>query len=192
MKHNFWFTASIMSVFLLFPAIYASAAENPGQPISKKHEQKMNLCTGRQQWLNQVIDEYATPPLKDQLKKELATHEKLKNEWRKTAEYKEQKKKWIARRKFFYKAHKQEIDSILQQVQMGTLTKEQAHEQLIALFGKYDSQGDKSVIFRELKQAVEKKDKEAIDQALKKLDQRLKTSNLRLIQKIPTHQKNEN
>jgi hypothetical protein len=147
----------------------------------------------KQKELTNIINQYASSQLKAQLTKDLATHENLKQQLRQTPGFQKKEAQEKAQRKAFYQAHKQEIDSIRQQVKDGKLTKQQAHKQLEALFEKQPGkdgdndkgkeQGERS-IHKELKAAVQKKDQAAINSALEKLDQQLKSSNQKLQQEI--------
>lgn len=154
-------------------------SEHPGHPVKENHKK-----------LEKVIDQNASPSLKKELKKNLAAHEKLMKEWRKTSGFKKHKEQWSVRRKAFYKANKEKIEAIKNQVKTGKLTKQQAHEQIAALFetqhkGKFHG---RHCIYKELKTAVHNKDKAAIQSALEKLDKHLKTSNQELKKKISEEQ----
>ncbi len=147
----------------------------------------------KQKELTNIMNQYASSQLKDQLTKDLATHENLEKQLRQTPGFQKKEQQEKAKRQAFYQAHKQEIDSIHQQVKDGKLTKQQAHKQLEALFGKQlgeDRDNDKGkeqgerTIHKELKAAVQKKDRAAINSALEKLDQQLKSANQKLQQEI--------
>ncbi|WKB34882.1 hypothetical protein QS257_13695 [Terrilactibacillus sp. S3-3] len=92
------------------------------------------------------------------------------------------------RPKSFHQANKEKIDAIRSQVKAGKLTKQQAYEQIAALFAaqhKGNFHG-RYFIFKELKTAVHKNDKAGIQSALKKLDEHLKTSNQQLAKNLST------
>ncbi|MCQ6281298.1 hypothetical protein [Bacillus sp. EB600] len=147
----------------------------------------------KQKELTNIINQYATPQLKNQLTKDIATRVTLMMELRQTPGFQKKKEQEKAQRQAFYKAHKQEIDAIKQQVKDGKLTKHQAHKKLKALFGKLEyknkmnhkgkEQGTRA-IRQELKAAIQKKDNTAINAALEKIDKELQSSNQQLLQKI--------
>jgi hypothetical protein len=161
------------------PAVSVQKADHAGHHVWGKGE--------KQKELTNIINQYATPQLKEQLTKDLATRKSLMKQFRQTPGF--QKKK--EQRQAFYKAHKQEIDAIKQQVKDGKLTKKQAHQKLEALFGKQkgknqfnDKRKGMHVTYRELKAAIQKNDKTAINAALEKMHQQLQSSNQQLQKKI--------
>ena len=150
----------------------------------------------KQKELTNIINQYATPQLKDQLTKDIATRETLMKQLRQTPGFQKKKEQEKAQRQAFYKAHKQEIDAIKQQVKDGKLTKQQAHQKLAALFGKQEDKNQTNhkgkeqgmrAIHQELKEAIQKNDKTAINAALEKFDKELQSSNQQLLQKINAH-----
>ncbi|WP_242220421.1 hypothetical protein [Bacillus cereus group sp. BfR-BA-01380] len=158
-----------------------------------KHHHKSN----HEKDLTNIINQYASSDLKNKLTQDLATHKNLEGQLHKTAGFQKQKAQEKAQRQAFYEAHKQEIDAIQQQVKDGKLTKQQAHKQLEAVFGKHEGkdrdhdkgkeQGKRN-IQQELKAAVQKKGKAAIQAALEKFDQQLQHSNQKLQQEINANQ----
>jgi hypothetical protein len=136
------------------------------------------------------IEQYASPQVKDQLKKDLTQRETLMKQLRQTPAFQKKMEQKKAERQAFYKAHKQEIASIKQQVKDGKLTKQQAHKKLASLFGKKDGKdhekdkGKDKGLFKGLKTALQKKDSAAINSILEKFDQQLEKSNQQLQQKI--------
>jgi hypothetical protein len=147
----------------------------------------------KQKELTNIINQYATASLKDQLTKDLANRDSLMKQLKQTSGFQKQETQEKAQRQAAYQAHKKEIDDIEQQVKDGKLTKQQAHQKLDAIFGKIegkDQENDKGkeqgtrAIYQELDTAVQKKDKAAVNTALQKIDQDLKTSNQQLQQKI--------
>lgn len=177
--------------YLVIPCLAASiffmpSAVNAAQcpPNAPGHHENAHFKADQQKWLMQIIDEYASPELNIQLKKDLATREQLMNEWRKTPAYQKHKAQCKKKREAFYQANKQKIDNIWKQFEAGKLSKQQAYEQLAALHGK--QKGAHSV-FKQLKSAVLSKDRAAIQAALEKLDLQVKESNKRLLLKISDH-----
>jgi hypothetical protein len=146
----------------------------------------------KQKELMNIINQYASPQLKAKLTKDLATRESLMKQLRQTPGFQKKEDQEKTQRQAFYKAHKQEIDAIKQQVKDGKLTKQQAHKQLEAIFGKKQQKNEDNDkrkeqgkrIYQELKTAIQKKDKAAINSALEKIDQKLESSNQQLQQKI--------
>lgn len=174
---SLFFIAPCLAASILIPSA-AHAAEYP-PPVP--HGNAAHLKSDRQKWLNQVIDEYASPDLKTRLKKDLAVHEQLLNEWKKTPAYQKQKNECQKKRKSFDQADKQKIESIQKRFEEGKISKKQAQKELAALHGK---QAGRHGVLRELKSAVQNKDRTAVQAALEKLDQKLKGSNQRLQRKI--------
>jgi hypothetical protein len=145
----------------------------------------------KQKELVNIINQYASPQLKAQLTKDLATRESLMKQLRHTPGFQKKEDK----EKAVYQTHKKEIDAIKQQVKDGKLTKQQAQKKLEAIFGKEHGKGedwdhvkekaqDKGGIYKELKAAIQKKNRAAINSALEKFDQKLEKSNQQLQQKI--------
>jgi hypothetical protein len=194
--------APIIAASLLAPAVGTAivkpTANTSSQSTSaQKEDHKGTHHKGEkgegQKGLTNIINQYATPQLKDQLTKDLATRESLMKQLRQTPGFQKKEGQEKAQRQAFYQAHKQEIYSIKQQLKDGKITKQQAHQQLQALFGKEHGkeQGKdkgkeqgKSGVYQELKAAIQKKDTAAINSALQKLDQQLQSSNQQLQQKI--------
>jgi hypothetical protein len=154
----------------------------------KGTHQKWGKREKKKELLN-IINQYASPQLKAQLTKDLATRESLMKQLRQTPGFQKNEEQGQA----VYQAHKQEIDTIKQQVKDGKLTKQQAQKQLETIFGKEQGkvqdndkgkERDKGGIYQELKAAVQKKDQAAINSALEKFDQKLESSNQELQQKI--------
>ncbi|WP_416825433.1 hypothetical protein [Ectobacillus polymachus] len=175
----------ILAASILLPAAgEATVNQNTSTNASQQqHHEKGD----KQQKLTNIINQYASPELKDQLTKDLATQKSLVQQLRQTPGFQKKVEQKKAQQKAFYQAHKQEIDSIHSQVKEGKLTKQQAHQQLQALSGQNngekDKLGDRS-IYKELQTAVQKKDKAAINSALEKLDQHIQSSNQKLQQEI--------
>ncbi|MFD0770452.1 hypothetical protein ACFQZ1_17030 [Bacillus sp. CGMCC 1.60114] len=185
--------APILAATILTPAA-GSAVINHFNTSNKSatHETAEHHHKGNhEKELTNIINQYASSDLKTKLTQDLATHKNLEQQLHKTAGFQKQEEQEKTQRKAFYEAHKQEIDSIKQQVKDGKLTKEQAHKQLEAIFGKHEDkdhdkgkeQGERG-IQKELKAAVQKKDKTAINAALEKFDQQLQSSNQKLQQEI--------
>ncbi|MCM2535217.1 hypothetical protein NDK43_26255 [Neobacillus pocheonensis] len=169
----------------------SASVQKQGQKegLEGKHEGKGE----KQKELMNIINQYAMPQLKEQLTKDLSTRDSLKKQLKQTPGVQKQEVQEKAKRQAVYQAHKQEINAIHQQVKDGKLTKEQAHQRLEALFGKHegkDQENDKGkeqgtrAIYQELGTAVQKKDKTAINTALGKIDQNLKSSIQQLQQQI--------
>lgn len=190
---------SSLVVPFLAASILAPAAESAvtnsahsSHPLSAMHEGKWHHHKGMYgKELTNIINQYASPELKNKLTKDLETHQNLKKQLHQTPGF--QKKE--AQRQAFYQAHKQEIDAIRQQVKDGKLTKEQAHQQLEGIFAKDknpDKNSDKKqgmrTIQKELKTAVQKKDQASIQAALEKLDKQLQSSNQQLQKEIQANQ----
>ncbi|CRK81200.1 hypothetical protein [Neobacillus massiliamazoniensis] len=194
--------APIIAASLLVPAVGTAivkpTANTSSQSTSMEKEDhkgthhKWEKGEG-QKGLTNIINQYATPQLKDQFTKDLATRESLMKQLRQTPGIQKKEGQEKAQRQAFYQAHKQEIDSIKQQLKDGKITKQQAHQQLQAIFGKEHGKEQskdkgkeqgKSGVYQELKAAVQKKDTAAINSALQKLDQQLQSSNQQLQQKI--------
>ena len=141
----------------------AESVQKEGQHESGKGE--------KQKVLTNIINQYATPQLKDQLTKDIATRENLLKQLRQTPGFQKQKDQEKAQRQAFYKAHKQEIDAIKQQVKDGKLTKKQAHQKIEVLTGNQEGkeqQNDngkeqgKRAIHQELKVGIQKKAKKLL------------------------------
>ncbi|OIK10819.1 hypothetical protein BIV60_20335 [Bacillus sp. MUM 116] len=107
----------------------------------------------KQKELMTLINQYATPQLKAQLKKDLATREGLMKQLRQKGKDHEDKS---------FQAHKKEIEAIKQQVKEGKLTKQQAHKKIEALFGKEHGKDQEDKFFQ-----THKKEIEAIKQQVK-------------------------
>ncbi|MFD3447385.1 hypothetical protein ACFDTO_22595 [Microbacteriaceae bacterium 4G12] len=198
MKLRSSFIIPVLAASLLAPAAGSALASNKADATSKsaatqhKDHKGAHQKGEKQQELTNIINQYASPELKAQLTKDLATRESLMKQLRQTKGSKKQEGQEKAEHKAAYQAHKQQIDAIRQQVKDGKLTKQQAHEQMAALFGKQekgkeekgkDAKGEQG-IRKELKAAVKKKDTAAINAALQKLDQQLQSANQKLQQKI--------
>ncbi|MDQ0199327.1 hypothetical protein [Neobacillus ginsengisoli] len=194
--------APILAASILVPTVGNAMANqktdtsNTSATIQKENQKETHHKLGKeekQKDLMNIISQYASPQLKTQLTKDLATRESLMKQLRQTPGFQKQENQEKTQRQAFYQAHKQEIDSIKQQVKDGKLTKQQAHKKLEALFGKEqgkDQDNDKGKeqgkrgIYRGLKTAIQKKDKAAINSALEKFDEQLERSNQQLQQKI--------
>ncbi|NRD80916.1 hypothetical protein HPT25_26685 [Bacillus sp. BRMEA1] len=194
--------APAFAAALLVPAVGTAIANhktNSTKLVStvQKEDQK----EGKHEWgkgkkqkeLTNIINQYATPQLKDQLTKDMANRESLMKQLRQTPGMQKQEAQEKTQRQAFYNAHKQEIDAIHQQVKDGKLTKQQAHQKLEALFGNHEGENHENdkgkeqgtrAIYKELKAAIQKKDQAAINGALEKMDQELQNSNQQLQQKI--------
>ncbi|MFJ8527354.1 hypothetical protein [Bacillus sp. NPDC094106] len=183
--------APVLAASILAPAAGSAATDHSDTSNkSATHETSEHQHKGnyKKEFTN-IIDQYASSDLKNKLTQDLATHKNLEKQLHKTVGSQKQEEQKKAERKAFYQAHKQEIDSIKQQVKDGKLTKQEAHKQLEAVFGKQEDhdkgkeQGERS-IQKELKAAVQKKDKAAIQVALEKFDQQLQSSNQKLQQEM--------
>lgn len=181
--------ASVLAASVLVPTVGTAIANQttnstptPAASVQKEdHEgQHERGKREKQKELTNIVNQYATPQLKEQLTKDLTTRKSLMKQLRQ-------------RQQAFYKAHKQEIDAIKQQVKDERLTKQQAHQKLEALFGKQkgkNQENDKRkeqgthAIYQELKAAIQKKDKTAINASLEKIHQELQSSNQQLQQRI--------
>ncbi|PEA55716.1 hypothetical protein CON64_06130 [Bacillus pseudomycoides] len=185
MKLKSSFLAPILAVSILSPAVGSAVVNHSNTPSkSTTHEKAEHHDKGNhEKELTNIINQYASPDLKTKLTQDLATHKNLENQLHQTVGFQKQKEQEKAKREAFYQAHKQEIDSIKQQVKDGKLTKQQAHQQLEAVFGKHEDK-DKRGIGKELKAAIQKKDKAAINTVLEKFDQQLQNSNQKLQQEI--------
>lgn len=181
----------VLAASILLPAA-GGATVNQNTSTNASQQQQHHEQGDKQQKLTNIINQYASPELKDQLTKDLATQKSLVEQLRQTPGFQKKVEQKKAQQKAFYQAHKQEIDSIHSQVKEGKLTKQQAHQQLQAFVGeqtnnqnngKKDKLGDRS-IYKELQTAVQKKDKAAINSALEKLDQHIQSSNQKLQQEI--------
>ncbi|PGZ98603.1 hypothetical protein COE51_11160 [Bacillus pseudomycoides] len=183
----------VLAASILAPSA-GSAVTNHSNTSNKSatHETAEHHHKGNhEKELTNIINQYASSDLKNKLTQDLATHKNLEKQLHKTAGFQKQEAQEKAQRQAFYQAHKQEIDSIQQQVKGGKLTKQQAHKQLEAIFGKHEDhdkdkgkeQGERG-IQKELKAAVQKKDTAAINAALEKFDQQLENSNQKLQQEI--------
>ncbi|WP_416825390.1 hypothetical protein [Ectobacillus polymachus] len=191
----------VLTASIFLPTVASLAASNGGdsskdgtvtqQTVQKdgKHQKGNHGRGNDQQQLTKIINEYASAPLKDQLTKDMETHNNLMKQLHQSASFKNNKNQEKAERDAFYQANKQQIDSIKQQEKDGKITKQQAHQQMNALPGnpqepaKADKQTTRSV-HTELKTAIQSKDKAAITAALEKLDQQLQSENQQLQQKI--------
>ncbi|MDQ0201689.1 hypothetical protein [Neobacillus ginsengisoli] len=190
--------APIVAVTLLAPAVGTAVAnhttDSTKTPVSAKQvEQKEGHHESekgeKQKELTNIINQYATPQLKDQLTKDLAACENLMKQLRQTPVFQKKEAQEKTQRQANYQAHKQEIDAIKQKVKDGKLTKQQAHKQLEALFEKKErnQENDKAqekASRQELKAAVQKKDQAAINTGLQKIDQELQSSIQQLQQQI--------
>ncbi|WP_100487453.1 hypothetical protein [Sporolactobacillus pectinivorans] len=154
----------------------AGAIGSPVETSSKVHCQDAN-----NQWLTRTIDEYASPALKVELRKDLAAHEQLCKTWQQSPAFQKQKKHCKEDCKSFHHPGKKKVDEILTQVKEGKLTVPEARKQLQ---GMHHGMHGKVHTFQQLKAAVESKNKPAVEAALKKMDQQIKESNQRLKQKI--------
>lgn len=197
--------APAIAAALLAPTFGTAIANHTTKSaITSVSIQKEDQKEGKHEWgkgekqkeLTNIINQYATPQLKDQLTKDIATREILMKQLRQTSGFQKKKEQEKAQRQAFYKAHKQEIDAIKQQVKDGKLTKQQAHQKLAALFGKQEVKNQTNhkgkeqgmrAIHQELKEAIQKNDKTAINAALEKFDKELQSSNQQLLQKINAH-----
>jgi hypothetical protein len=161
-----------------------------------EHHHKGN---GEKKFMN-IINKYASSDLKTKLTQDLATHKNLENKLHNTTAFKKQEGHDKSEQQAFFKAHKQEINSIKQQEKDGKITKQEAHKKFEAIFGNHegknhDNDKDKFKgkengergIFKELKSAVQKKDQAAINTALEKFDQKLQQSNQELQKKLNTN-----
>lgn len=166
----------ILTVSLLLTTPGRAAAGAIGSPVetsSHVHCQDIN-----NQWLTRTIDEYASPALKVELRKDLTAHEQLCKTWQQSPAFQKQKKQCKDDCKSFHHTGKKKVDEILTQVKEGKLTVPEARKQLQGM------RHGKAHTFQQLKTAVENKNKPAVEAALKKIDQQIKESNQRLKQKI--------
>jgi hypothetical protein len=170
----------------------SKASVSTEQKDEKGFHEKWGKGEKRDKLMNE-IKQYASPQVQKQLKKDLTQRESLMKQLRQTPAFQKKMEQRKAEKQAFYKAHKQEIDSIKQQVKDGKLTKQQAHKKLDALFGKKDGKDhekDKGKengnrgLFKGLKTAIQKKDRAAINSILEKFDKQLEKSNQKLQQKI--------
>lgn len=194
--------APILAASLLAPAVGTAIASPKANTASQSASMQKEDHKGthhkwekgdKQKGLTNIINQYASLQLKEQLTKDLATRESLMKQLRQTPGFQKKEQQVKTQRQAFFKAHKQEIDSIKQQVKDGKITKQQAHKQLKALFAKeHGTDHEKNIgkeqgkhgIYQELKAAIQKKDKVAINTALEKIDKQLESSNQQLQQKI--------
>ncbi|MBP0726020.1 hypothetical protein J5Y03_12635 [Bacillus sp. RG28] len=189
---------------LIVPVLAASILAPAAGSAAMNHSNKMNTTAThensehhhkgqREKDLMNVINQYATPDLKNQLTQDLTTHKNLESQLHKHGSFQKEEKQEKTNHKAVYEANKQEIMSIKQQIKDGKITKEEAHKKLDAIFGNHegrDHDKDKDKfkgkengergIFKELKTAIQKKDKSAINAALEKFDQQLQKSNQEL------------
>ncbi|MDQ0201911.1 hypothetical protein [Neobacillus ginsengisoli] len=188
----------ILAASILVPTVGNAMANqktdssNTSASIKKEDQKGTHQKWGKgekQKELFNIVNQYASPQLKVQLTKDLTTRVSLMKQLRQTPGF--QKKE--EQEKAVHQAHKQEIDAIKQQVKDGKLTKQQAQSQIEALFGKEKGKDqdkdkgkerEKGGIYQELKAAIQKKDRAAINSALEKLEQKLERSNQQLQQKI--------
>lgn len=163
-----------------------SGISNTTSSVQKEDHHKWGIGEKQNNLMN-IINQYASPQLKDKLTKDLATREELIKQLKQTPGFLKKVEQEKTQRQALYQAHKQEIDNIKQQVKDGKLTRQQAHKHFKAIFGKTENgvkeQGQRA-IFQELKAAIQKKDQNAINSALEKFDQNLVSSNQQLQQKI--------
>lgn len=199
--------APAIAAALLVPAVGTAIANHTSNSSTKtassstvqkddqqgEHEGKHKGEKQKQKQLTNIINQYASPQLKDQLTKDFATRESLLKQLKQTLGVQKQESQEKTQRQAAFQAHKQEIAAIKQQVKDGKLTKQQAHQKIEALFGKQDGKDQENykgkelgtrAIYQELKAAVQKKDKAAINAALEKIDKELQSSNQQLQQKI--------
>ena len=189
----------VLAASILAPAA-GSAVMNHSNKIdtAATHEKSEHHHKGkREKDLMNVINQYATPELKNKLTQDLTTHKNLENQLHKSANFQKQEKQEKVNHKAVYEAHKQELQSIKQQMKDGKITKEEAHKQLDAIFGK-DHENDKDKfkgkengergIFKDLKSAIQNKDQTAINAALEKFDLQLQNSNQELQKEITANQ----
>ncbi|MED1203490.1 hypothetical protein [Heyndrickxia acidicola] len=192
----------VLAAALAIPTIghtmtdHKNNTSNASASMHQKYEKGSHKKWGKDGNRNELINEikqYASPQLQDQLKKDLTQHESLMKELRQTPAFQKKMEQKKAEEQAFFKAHKQEIDAIKQEVKDGKLTKQQAHKKLEALFGNKAGKGHhmdkgkehgKNGLFTGLKTALQKKDTAAINSILEKFDQQLEKSNQQLQQQI--------
>lgn len=188
----------VLAASILIPTL-ASAASNQtsssNTAASEQHPRKQQAGDyqkkdGKQK-LTTIINQYASSTLKDQLTKDLATHDSLMQQLHQSAAFQNNKSQEKSQRDAFYQTNKQQIDSIRQQEKDGKLTKKQAHDQIDALPGHPQKPANTNkeqmrTIHTELQTAVNNKDTAAITTALEKLDQQLQSENQQLQQQLNT------
>jgi hypothetical protein len=210
MKVKSSLVASAVAAALLVPAVGTAVLANHATSSTKttasvqkqdqkeghegQYERKHEHGKGeKQKELTNIINQYATPQLKSQLTKDLATRESLAKQLKQSPGVQKQEGQEKSQRQAAYQAHKKEIDAIEQQVKNGTLTKQQAHQKLDVIFGKIegkDQDNDKGkdqgirAIYKKLKAAIQKKDKTAINSVLQKIDTEIQTANQQLQKQI--------
>ncbi|WP_379969394.1 hypothetical protein [Ectobacillus sp. sgz5001026] len=189
----------VLAASILIPTL-ASAASNQtdassNTAASEQHHAKKQASDHQKkdgkQKLTTIINQYASSTLKDQLTKDLATHDSLMQQLHQSAAFQNNKSQEKSQRDAFYQANKQQIDSIRQQEKDGKLTKQQAHDQIDALPGHPQKQTNTNkeqtrTVHTELQTAVKNKDTVAITTALEKLDQQLQSENQQLQQQLNT------
>ena len=177
--------APVLAASLLVPTVgtaisYHKTNTSKTTAAIQKKDQKWEKGE-KQKELTNIINQYASPQLKAQLTKDLATRKSLLKQLRQTPGFRKNKERGLT----VYQAHKKEIGAIKQQVKDGKLTKQQAHKELRALFGKEKGKEQgKRGIYQALKAAIQKKDQASINSALEKMDQKLARSNQRLQQEL--------
>ncbi|MDQ6598965.1 hypothetical protein E2K98_30380 [Bacillus salipaludis] len=182
--------APVIAASLLAPAVGTVIAHpttdsaKTAVSVQKEHHKKWHHKWEKgekKKELTNVINKYATPQLKTQLTKDMATRQSLLKQLRQTPGFKKDEAKEKQKKQEFYKAHKKEIDSIKQQLKDGKLTKQQARSKFEALFGKErehfkGKEENEKGVYKQLKTAIKDKNKKEINAALKKFDQELEKS----------------
>jgi len=191
---------------LIVPVLAASILAPAAGSAAMNHSNKMNSTAThensehhhkgqRDKDLMNVINQYATPDLKNTLTQDLTTHKNLEKQLHKNGSFQKEAKQEKTNHKAVFEANKQEIMSIKQQIKDGKITKEEAHNKLEAIFGNHEGRnhgkdqfkgkenGERG-IFKELNSAIQKKDQTAINAALEKFDQQIQKSNQELQQKL--------
>lgn len=135
------------------------------------------------QLLNDAADRYASSELKAELKKDLATHDRLIEQYKKSSATEDRKNKNAA----FDMQRKAEADRILKQVEAGKMTADEAGRRLAMLCRpQHRTISGHFRLMRQLRKAVASHDKTTVQAALKELDQQIKQSNRHLQQKLST------
>ncbi|MED1205313.1 hypothetical protein [Heyndrickxia acidicola] len=188
----------VLAAALAVPTIGHTMSDHKSTSTASSHqkdEKGSHEKWGKGKKHNQLINEikqYASPQVKANLKKDLAERGKLMKELRNTPAFKKQMEQRKAEHQAFYKAHKTQIEMIKQEEKAGKITKQEAHKELKALFKKEDKKGKddkKNGLFKELKTALQKKDRAAINSILEKFDKQLEKSNQMLQQELKADQK---
>jgi len=195
---------------LIVPVLAASILAPAAGSTVMNHSDKMNTTSTheksehhqkgqREKDLMNVINQYATPDLKNQLTQDLTTHKNLESQLHKNGRFQKEDKQEKTNHKAVFEANKQEIKSLKQQIKDGKITKDEAHQKLEAIFGNQEGRdhdkgqfkgkenGERG-IFKELNSAIQNKDQTAINAALEKFDLHLQNSNQELQKELTAHQ----